>query len=184
VPASGHSATPPIVPRRTSASQRLRHAGLRLGYRLAYHLLSSYSRVVHPRAHGCKCVLTYGEHVVLVRHTYGEREIWQLPGGGLRRNEAALDAARREMREELGVVSARFSALTTIELELVHRRVTIAAAQAELPYEPVRPDPVEIAEARFFSPDALPASVGDEVRGLVDLAFSPSATRRRMAVGE
>ncbi|MBV9416653.1 MAG: NUDIX domain-containing protein, partial [Solirubrobacterales bacterium] len=39
--------------------------------------------------------------VLLVRHTYGRRS-WDLPGGTVRRRELPVDAARREMQEELG----------------------------------------------------------------------------------
>ena len=40
--------------------------------------------------------------VLLVRHTYGDRSLWSLPGGGFNReNEPADVAIRRELMEEL-----------------------------------------------------------------------------------
>jgi ADP-ribose pyrophosphatase YjhB (NUDIX family) len=159
------------VPRATSASRRLQHALLRQSYRVAYRLLGAYAFVLRPRANGVKCVLTHGDEVVLVRHTYGPRRVWLFPGGGLHRNESALAAARREMHEELGLRDLAFEPLTTIELELVHRRVTIAVSRAELADSVLDPDPVEIADARFFRHDALPAPLGEEVEPLVALAF-------------
>jgi len=161
------------------------HALQRVAYRVAYRLLGAYAYLLHPRANGVKCVLVHGDEVVLVRHTYGPRRVWQFPGGGLRRNEAALDAARREMREELGLRDLAFEPLTTIELELVHRRVSIAVTRAELPDTVLDPDPVEIAEARFFAHDALPAPLGQEVKAVVKMAFGPPvADGRDGAVGE
>ena len=53
------------------------------------------------RGLGVKCVLTDGDRVLLVRHTYGPRE-WDLPGGGVKRGERPATTARREMHEELG----------------------------------------------------------------------------------
>jgi ADP-ribose pyrophosphatase YjhB (NUDIX family) len=157
---------------------------LRTGYRIAYRLISAYSLVRRPRARGVKCVLAHGDRIVLVRHTYGPRRVWNIPGGGLHRGESTLDAARREMREELGLRDVEFHVLGQLELRLAHRRVTIGCAHAELPGTGLDPDPVEIAEARFFEHDALPAPLGDEVRTLVALAFEATATRQRAPVGE
>ena len=43
--------------------------------------------------------------MLLVRHTYGPRA-WDLPGGAIKRGEPPIDAARREMDEELGLDDA------------------------------------------------------------------------------
>src|SRR6476620_9234358 len=74
----------------------------RLAYRCAYAVLSVYRSVAKPALRGVKCVLVDSDRILLVRHTYGPHE-WDFPGGGLKRNESPLSAARREMREELGV---------------------------------------------------------------------------------
>jgi len=180
VPASGPSGAAAATRRPTSAPRRARNALLRVGYRVAYRLLAAYAYVLRPRARGVKCVLTHGDDVVLVRHNYGPRRMWQLPGGGMHRGESPLATARREMREELGIEGVDFHLLTTLELELVHRRVMIAGTHAELTDTALDPDPVEIAEARFFAHDALPRPISAEVLTLVELAFSPAATGRRM----
>src|SRR5438067_13089326 len=75
---------------------------LRVMYRCAYWLLRAYWFVRRPEVQGVKCVLTDGDQVLLVRHTYGHRE-WDLPGGAVKRDEPPLNAARREMHEELGI---------------------------------------------------------------------------------
>ncbi len=69
----------------------------RLAYRCAYALLWAYRSVAKPALHGVKCVLVDSDRILLVRHTYGPNE-WDFPGGGLKRNEAPLSAARREIR--------------------------------------------------------------------------------------
>src|SRR5579875_1019747 len=74
----------------------------RTGYRTAYNVLRVYWFVRRPEVRGVKCVLTKGDRVLLVRHTYGDRR-WDLPGGRMRRDEPAVNTARREMQEELGV---------------------------------------------------------------------------------
>ena len=154
-----------------------------MGYRVAYRLLAAYAIVRRPRGRGVKCVIAHGDSVVLVRHTYGDRA-WDLPGGGLKRHEQPLRCAQREMREELGLREVEYHPLAEVELRLAHRLVTITCVHAELADPELDPDPVEIAEARFFPRDALPAPLGEEVRSLVRLAFEPSATGQRAAVGE
>ena len=181
----------PGAPERTAGAERgagrprrARDALLRAGYRVAYHLIGAYALVRRPRGRGVKCVLARGDSIVLVRHTYGPRQVWHVPGGGLHRGESTMAAARREMREELGLQDVRYHLLTELGLELQHRRVTIGCVHAELGDAVLRPDPVEIEEARFFARDALPTPLGAEVRTLVELAFDAVAMGERTGMGE
>ena len=80
----------------------------RVGYRLAYRVLQVVWFVFRPEVSGVKCLITHGNEILLVRHTYGPGA-WDLPGGTMRRGEPALDAARREMHEELGIQDARLA---------------------------------------------------------------------------
>src|SRR5437763_5090787 len=93
----------------------------RLGYRVAYAGLRTYWFVRRPKLSGVKCVLTDGDEVLLVRHTYGPRA-WDLPGGAIKRGEAPLHAASREMNEELGVSIDDWRALGAVRVIVDHRR--------------------------------------------------------------
>src|SRR5436305_8710278 len=70
----------------------------RLAYQGGYAGLRLYWLLTGPSTSGVKCVLTEGERVLLVRHTYGPRE-WDLPGGSIGAGESPEAAARREMNE-------------------------------------------------------------------------------------
>lgn len=122
------------------------------------------------RGNGVKCALTYGERVLLVRHTYGWREVWYLPGGAVRRSETPLQGAAREMEEELGLRDLDLRTVATFEtrLERLAVRLTFTHAAVADP-ELVRPNPVEIARAEWFALDAPPVPLGSEERALLGM---------------
>ena len=52
---------------------------------------------------GAATVIVDDRHrVLLVKHSYGERN-WELPGGGGEARESVEETARREAREEVGL---------------------------------------------------------------------------------
>jgi ADP-ribose pyrophosphatase YjhB (NUDIX family) len=134
---------------------------VRLGYRVAYRLAQVWWFVARPDVHGVKGILRDGDSVLLVRHTYGDRLRWDIPGGHAHAGEPAPAAVRREMREELGLDIAwervgSLGAHTDHKLERVHCFVAQRPAGAQL--ELARG---EIAEAQWFSLGAMPAPVGE-----------------------
>jgi 8-oxo-dGTP pyrophosphatase MutT (NUDIX family) len=138
----------------------------RLGYRAAYLGLRVYWLVRRPQTGGVKCAITDGERVLLVRHTYGPRG-WDLPGGSVKRGEEPLDAARREMREELGVSIEDWRALGVVSLSIDHRRDRLHCFQAELHAPEIEIDRGELADAAWFSRDALPRKLGRYTRPIL-----------------
>lgn len=75
----------------------------RVALHLAYHLRHHARLILKPQLRGVSVIVADSEgRVLLVRHSYGP-EGWSLPGGGCARGEDAEAAARRELREELGI---------------------------------------------------------------------------------
>ncbi len=145
----------------------------RRAYRLAYLLLRVYWFVARPRTNGVKCVLTDGDRVLLVRHTYGRAE-WELPGGSIKARERPSSAARREMHEELGVAIEDWTALGEISGRTRHRRETLHCFRAEL-HDPVLTlDRGEIDAARWFPRSELPPDLGRYVQPILARARSTS----------
>ncbi len=94
--------------------------------------------------------------VFLIRHTYVPG--WQLPGGGVEVGETVLEALRRELFEECAVEIAGQPQLKSIHFNRQASRrdhVALYLVERFRQVEPKLPDR-EIAEARFFSLDALP----------------------------
>jgi len=139
----------------------------RLGYRCAYAVLLCYWFLLRPRVSGVKCVLTRADEVLLVRHTYGDRE-WDLPGGAIRRGEPPLDTARREMHEELGVLIDDWHPLGEVHGVVHHRRDTLHCFEAEVRDGRLEIDRGELAVVRWFPRVELPEDVGHYVHPVLE----------------
>lgn len=155
----------------------LRVALLRRLYRVAWRGVQLRSMLGY-RGDGVKCLLVHEGKVLMVRHTYGRREVWYLPGGGVHRGEPPLDAAAREMEEELGLRELQFRALATFETRLERIDVLLTCVYAEVADpDAVSPDPVEIADVGWFGPERLPRRLGTEERRLIGLLDDGEARR-------
>lgn len=103
--------------------------------------------------------------VLLLRHSYGP-ETWALPGGGMSRGEAPEQAARREMREELGLELDLLEPLGTLEEELSGSPHTAHIFTAISDARP-KPDGREVIEAKFFPTHSLPEPLSGLTRARI-----------------
>lgn len=94
--------------------------------------------------------------LLLVRHGYGRREVWMLPGGGIGRRETPEDAARRELMEEARCELAEPVPVGEYRSTEEGRLDTVFLFRGETQDDP-RADGWEVVEARFFALDALPS---------------------------
>jgi 8-oxo-dGTP pyrophosphatase MutT (NUDIX family) len=134
----------------------------RAGLRLAHAVRKRWWRMRKPLVTGVVMLAQDGEgRVLLVRHSYGSG-LWTLPGGGLRKGEHPEAAAKREFIEELRCAPGPLTFLGVHEgtLHGAPSRMQVFACTVS---EPPDPDRREIAEARFFASDALPADAASRV---------------------
>lgn len=108
------------------------------------------------------CFNEKGE-VFLVKHTYLPG--WYLPGGGVERNETAIQAVLKEMREEGNLEPVAPVALFHVYYNnRVSRRDHVLLYRTKAQQVAPRPPDGEIAECGFFHPDALPEDATDATR--------------------
>ena len=160
--------------------RRLRDPLLRLAFRVGYQGLRVWWLVARPEKLGVKCVLTRGDRILLVRHTYGPRERWELPGGGVKRREEPLEAASRETREELGLDIDDWTPLGDLFERIDRKRDRLWCFATELGEEhTIEIDPAEIAAAEWFPRADLPPQAAKYVSRIVALGANappPAAT--------
>lgn len=127
-----------------------------------------YRFTVRPNAMGVKVVITHESRVLLVRPNYGHR-LWTVPGGAVERGETFEEAARREMKEEVGLKLEKLAFLGEYAstLDYVNYSVQVYIASVESPSFMV--DGIEIKEANWFSPDALPSDRTPRVEKILGL---------------
>lgn len=114
---------------------------------------------------GVKMILVDGEGVLLVRQTY--RRGWFLPGGGVKRGEDLVTAAKREAREETGAITGEveFLGMWTRPWKRVTNHIGVFVCRD---FERRSAPDWEIAEVRAFPPDALPAGLDGGDRRVIE----------------
>lgn len=92
------------MPHSTAKPVSKHHRPVRYLMTFIYRLSLFYCWARRPVTLGVKGMV-FDDHgrVLLVRHTY--RPGWYLPGGGVKRGESLYEAVRRELREEVDVIS-------------------------------------------------------------------------------
>lgn len=132
-------------------------------------LMHAVFLVTRPMILGVKAAAFDDEgRIFLVRHTYVSG--WHLPGGGVERMETAGDAVVKELREEANIdvpaprqpFAIYFNrAASRFDHVLLYRFEGIAQTKPRAPDR-------EIAEAAFFSLDALPEDTTGATRRRID----------------
>lgn len=141
----------------------------RLALRIAQPLRLRWWKLARVTTHGCRVVAQNADgHILLIRHTYHDSATWMMPGGGIGRGEDALAAAAREVREEAGCRLAgavRFGEVVERHGGWTNKVQLVGGTTADAPAADGR----EIAEARFFAPEALPETLSPVSRGRIAL---------------
>lgn len=130
-------------------------ACFRIAYRVAYQLMRIYWRVTHAKTHGALVAMWHDDQVLLARNSYVN--YYCLPGGYLKPGETAIDAALRELSEELGLKI--YANELTLGHEETHEwagktdHVVIFDLDVQL-RPPIRVDNREVVSANFYTAEA------------------------------
>jgi 8-oxo-dGTP pyrophosphatase MutT (NUDIX family) len=148
----------------------------RIAYWIAYRLMCVFWRLTHARTHGALIAIWHDGKVLLAKNSYVS--YYCLPGGYLKRSETAVDAALRELSEELGL-RARPEELV-LGREETHSwdgkidHVVIFDLNVNV-QPPIRVDNREVVSAGFYTPeDALRLSLFPPLRRHIESRLTES----------
>lgn len=118
-------------------------------------LLRTYWFIFRPRTRGVKCVIERNGNILMIRNSYG-RNLWTFPGGGIEKRETAEQAAKREVFEEVGIKVKEIRKIGEFVSTIEYKRDTVTVFAGKSDTDRFKIDPMEILEAKWFSPDHLP----------------------------
>lgn len=115
-----------------------------------------------------RAIIISQHRALLVRHDYGDRRTWHLPGGAAKCKETLTDALRREIKEELNA-DMEIDRLHGVYHNLkpgpsIHIVVFIASLKNQTALKPSW----EIAAFDFFDLNALPESTSPATRRRIE----------------
>lgn len=123
-----------------------------------FHLASIYWKVLRPKTFGVKGIVPhpYDERqILLIRNTYGNTTLWNLPGGGYQpKRESPERAIEREIWEELSVTPDSTEQLGEYQTDAEGKRDTVTIFLCRITSDHARGN-LEIAEVRWVSLDKL-----------------------------
>ena len=136
-------------------------------------------RVAPTFSVGAMCIIERADgRLLFIRHLYRKR--WGVPGGLLERHETPTDAARREVREEVGL-EVELVGEPAVNVDADPRRIDIvfrARPVNDADADRVRPSSVEVLEARWFPPTELPElqfETAQAIQTLARASYAPPA---------
>jgi 8-oxo-dGTP pyrophosphatase MutT (NUDIX family) len=125
-------------------------------YRFGYLFLKIIWFFTRPTISASNCAVINDGAVLLVRHNYGDRLSWRLPGGGIHQSEDPAAAIRRELREEVALEVGDLRKIGYYELTDDFRLVRLHCFAASAKSRVFKTDGREISEAKWFTVTRLP----------------------------
>lgn len=123
-----------------------------------------------PTTVGVRCIVTYGNQILLIKHTYSSHLLTTV-GGGIKRGENLEQAVIREVKEEVGLSLQNLKKVGVLFHEKEFKKDTIHVFSASAKGIELRIDPNEISEASWFDMSDLPSNTSPLFKKFYSLAF-------------
>lgn len=131
------------------------HILVRIIYYFGYKVVKIYWFIFRPKAFGVKCVVQCGEEMLLIRNSYGESG-WTFPGGGVESGETPEQAARRELKEEVNIVTENLIPLGNFLTTKEYKRDLVHCFATTVDKKAISIDNTEVVEAAWFHTSEMP----------------------------
>lgn len=108
-----------------------------------------------PRRYGVKCMIENDGKVILIRNSYGKHG-WTFPGGAVNRKETPVNAAIREVKEEVGINIKDIKKLGEYESTKEYKRDKVYCYHAKVNSLGFKINPDEVSTAEWFAISKIP----------------------------
>lgn len=134
---------------------------------ILFPLFRFYWWLFRPTEYGVKVVVITNGQMLAIRNSYGWKR-WTFPGGKIDKGESPIEAARRELMEETGIIPITLKQIGKFESRTEYKRDNIFVFLAEANDSNLKIDPFEIEEAQWFPVDKPPelGPVGRNIYGM------------------
>ncbi len=140
---------------------------MELFYKLANSLRRIYWFIFRPNTVGVKCLIEHDGEYLLIQTSYSGT-YWTLPGGGVKKNEKLEDAARREVKEELGIEIGNIQKLGFYNSTAEYKKDTVYLFRAHVDEKDFKKNH-EVSMAQWFPKDGLPEHTSTAIRKILPL---------------
>lgn len=117
-------------------------------------MMRSWWYITRPKTSGALVVIQHNEEILLVKTTYGYA--YGLPGGGIKKGETPVEAARREALEEVGIVLKNLHPLPSFVTHEEYKEDTVYSFYTTVASKDFRLDRLEIDCAEWHPITQLP----------------------------
>ena len=138
---------------------------MRILYGIASGVRRIYWFIVRPKTTGVKCLIECDDNYLLIKQTYGSRMYnWNLPGGGVEKNESFKDAVKREVFEEVGIALPDVIEIKRYTSNLEYKVDTVYCFYSKVITKNIVIDKNEILEAKWFPKNNLPENISRSIK--------------------
>jgi NADH pyrophosphatase NudC (nudix superfamily) len=142
-------------------------------YKIGYPIAKIYWFFRRPTTAGVRCIITCGNQILLIKHTYGSSLLTTV-GGGVKPGESLEQAVVREISEEVGLSLQSIKHAGSIEHKKEFKKDTIHVFSAITHNKELQVDPAEIKEAGWFDINDLPENISPLFKKFYRLVFQDS----------
>ena len=143
---------------------------MRFFYNIASGLRRTCWFLFRPKTTGVKCLIECDDKYLFVIHSYGSRIYnWNLPGGGVKKNENLESAIKREVKEELGITLHKIIKIKEYTSNVEHKVDTVHCYYAKIEKLDFLLNTNELSKAEWFPKKMLPENISRSIKEILSV---------------